>query len=222
VPPQFLIGHVAAYSNTGRTELAPTPTDRVGIRTGIRTYFAAYPFLEPPENRGVGFIRYSYLDPGTEDDFWMYNPYTRRNRRVAASMLSDPAQSWAQAFGNLDPDSYFGFSAKIESFDYRLLGLRAMLACMHASGVPAERCESDGGRTVCPENWEMRTLYVIEATARSGGRWHPKPLIPRRILYIDSEAWVITASDQYDRAGQLWKTLAAFYTYRDRPIPWRK
>jgi len=40
--------------------------------------------------------------------------------------------------------------------------------------------------------------------------------IPKRILYIDSEGWFITASDQYDLEGRLWKTVATFNTYRDR------
>ena len=43
--------------------------------------------------------------------------------------------------------------------------------------------------------------------------------IPRRILYIDSEGWFVTASDLYDREGQLWKTVATFNAYRDRPTP---
>ena len=44
------------------------------------------------------------------------------------------------------------------------------------------------------------------------------PVISRRVLYIDSETWNITASDQYNPAGELWKTLALFYAYRDRPV----
>ena len=43
--------------------------------------------------------------------------------------------------------------------------------------------------------------------------------IPKRIFYIDSEGWFITASDQYDRDGKLWKTVATFNAYRDRPVP---
>jgi hypothetical protein len=63
----------------------------------------------------------------------------------------------------------------------------------------------------------------IEATAK------PRPChkhigsddvsVPKRILYIDSEGWFVTASDQYDRSGTLWKTLAIFTGYRDRSMP---
>jgi len=73
-----------------------------------------------------------------------------------------------------------------------------------------------------PEAWEMRQLYVIEATAkpfgvasedRQRGRVDSK-----RVLYIDSEGWFITGSDQYDGEGRLWKTIATFNTFNDRPV----
>jgi hypothetical protein len=43
--------------------------------------------------------------------------------------------------------------------------------------------------------------------------------IPTRILFVDSEGWFITASDQYDRDNRLWKTLVNFTTYDDRAAP---
>ena len=65
-------------------------------------------------------------------------------------------------------------------------------------------------------------MYVIEATAKPLS-WHQRiggdgVLIPKRILYIDSEGWFITASDQYDGQGKLWKTIATFNTYNDHPV----
>ena len=38
------------------------------------------------------------------------------------------------------------------------LGVKPMLAVVHAANSPAKACETDGGRTICPENWEMRQL----------------------------------------------------------------
>src|SRR5260370_30461189 len=65
----------------------------------------------------------------------------------------------------------------------------------------------------------MRQLYVIEADAKQTSLLGTTVSIPKRIFYIDSEGWFITASDQYDRDGKLWKTLATFNAYRDRPVP---
>jgi hypothetical protein len=94
-----------------------------------------------------------------------------------------------------------------------------MLAVVNAANSPAKACPTDGGRTICPENWEMRRLYVIEADAKQTSALGGSLSIPKRVLYIDSEGWFITASDQYDHDGKLWKTLATFNAYRDRPIP---
>ena len=90
-----------------------------------------------------------------------------------------------------------------------------MLASVHAKNSPEVPCPTDGGKTICPEDRESAGSMRIEATARPGHNLS----IPKRVLYIDSEGWFITASDQYDRDGKLWKTLVAFNTYRDRPVP---
>lgn len=124
---------------------------------------------------------------------------------------------------NIDADSTAGFAAKIEDFDYRLLGVKPMLASVHGEAIPAIPCRFDKNRTICPETWELRQLYIVEANVKPLS-WTQKIgtdglTIPRRIFYIDSEGWFITASDQYDREGTLWKTLAIFNAYRDRATP---
>ena len=242
----FTIGHFAFYNNIGRTEVQPIPTDPEANSSGIRYRFGAFPFIEPTELRGFGLVRLRSKDPNVDDDGWYYNPVNRRLRSVSEQSLSDPMGPFGLGGGggggaagapqtisggsasattyanNLDPDSYFGFSAKIEDYSYRLLGLKPMLASVHAENTPAKPCQFDNNRSVCPEAWEIRQLYVIEATAKLLS-WHQKigsngVLIPKRVLYIDSEAWFITASDQYDQQGKLWKTIAAFNTYADRPV----
>ena len=224
----YTVGHFAFYNNIGRIEVPPIPTDPDGVASGIRYRFGFYPFLEPASLRGYGMVRQRHIDPAVEDNVWVFNPMTRKMRRESAAVLSDAiaalpgfgpnggASSAASAYANtLDPDSYFGFSAKIEDFNYRFLGEKQMLASVHAAHSPEPQCPFDGGKTICPEDWEMRHLYVIEADSKPGR----DATIPKRIFYIDSEGWFITASDQYDREGKLWKTIATFNTYRDRPVP---
>jgi hypothetical protein len=227
----FSIGHFAFYNNMGRTEVPPIPTDPEATGAGIRYRFGAFPFLEPAEIEGFGLIRERNKDPNIDDYCWLWDVNGRAPRRVRAEELSDAtsAVSGIQIgkapptyASNIDPDSYFGFSAKIENYTYKLLGIRPMLASVHAQHTPAKPCQFDNNRSVCPEAWEMRQLYVIEATAKPLS-WHQKigsngVLIPKRILYIDSEGWFITASDQYDEQGKLWKTIATFNTYDDRPV----
>jgi uncharacterized protein DUF1329 len=234
----FIIGHFAFYNSMGRTEVPPIPTDPEATGAHIRYRFGAFPFLEPAKIRGFGLVRERSADPSVDDNAWYYSPASRRLRRATATSLSDAmgplavgvsvgggsgGQGSMTYASNLDPDSYFGFMAKIEDYDYKLIGLKPMLACVHAQNIPAKPCELDNGRSVCPEDWEMRQTYIVEASAKPKS-WSQKiggdeVIIPKRILYIDSEGWFITASDQYDREGKLWKTIATFNAYRDRPVP---
>jgi hypothetical protein len=241
----FTVGHLALYSNVGRIEVPPIPMDPDVLASGVRYRFAFYPFLEPAGLRGYGLLRFRHLDQKTEDNTWVFNPLSRRIRRGAAETLTD-AIGMIGGFGGgggsgggggggmgggsgaavaggsapslittMDADSFFGFAGKETDYTYKFLGDKNMLAVVHAKNSPEVACPTDGGRTICPENWEMRHLYVVQADAKPGENFS----IPRRILYIDSEGWFITASDQYDRKGELWKTVVAFNTYRDRPIP---
>jgi len=234
----FTIGHFGFYNSMGRTEVPPIPTDPEATGAHIRYRFGAFPFLEPAEIRGFGLVRERSVDPSVDDNAWYYSPASRRLRRATATSLSDAmgplevggsvgegggGQGSMTYASNLDPDSYFGFMAKIEGYQYKLVGLKPMLACVHARNIPAKPCEFDNSRSVCPEDWEMRQTYIVEATAKPKS-WSQKlggdeVIIPKRVLYIDSEGWFITASDQYDREGKLWKTIATFNTYRDRPVP---
>ena len=232
----FTFGHLGFYKYLGRTEVAPLPMDPDLLKTGIASRAGAYPILEPAEMRGAGIIRQRYAIAGFEDATWEYSSASRQLRRLPASELSDSfgvarngssggtysggssavASTYASTW---DPDSAFGFSARIQDFSYRLIGELPMLASVEAANSPAQPCASDGGRTVCRENWELRHLYVIEATAKPSSVIGDSVLIPKRIFYIDSEGWFITASDQLNEQGELWKTIAIFHAYRDRAVP---
>jgi hypothetical protein len=230
----FSVGHFAFYNNIGRIEVPPIPTDPDAKASGIRYRFGYYPFLDPSSLRGFGMVRYRHIDPTVEDNTWVFSPQSRRLRRESPETLTDaismlpgfsggagggyggggPGGGATPFVSTIDPDSYFGFAAKIEDYTYKFLGEKNMLASVHAKHSPSQVCPFDGGHTICPENWEMRHLYVVQADAKSHN-----VAITRRILYIDSEGWFITASDQYDREGKLWKTIASYHTYRDRPVP---
>ncbi len=228
----FSLGHMGFYKYVGRTEVAPLPLHPDVLKTGIAFRAGAYPVLDPPELRGAGIIMQGYAIPGFEDAVWEYSSGSRKLRRLSVAGLSDSfgvSKTGSSADGGsnagsttyasvLDPDSMFGFSAKIQDFNYRLLGEQQMLASLEAENSPAKPCPNDGNRTICTENWEMRHLYVIEATAKPRSPIGGSVIIPKRILYIDSEAWIITASDQFDGQGHLWKTLVTFNAYRDRPV----
>ncbi|MHB8380858.1 MAG: DUF1329 domain-containing protein [Candidatus Binataceae bacterium] len=205
-------GHLAGYFDIGRTEVEPLPADPDFKTTGIWWRAAAYPTIAPAEDRGSGGMRYRYWDAGRGDDAWAFLAGSRRVRRVNEAILSA-----SPGLSTWDPDHAGGFNAKPQEYNYKFLGEREMLACVHARNSPAHPCPTDGGATSCPDDWEMRHMYVVEVT--------PRPertsgiLQSKTIVYVDGEAWLNPYMDSYDTKGELWKTQIYLYTYRDRPVP---
>ncbi len=217
------VGHYAGYNEVGRTEVEPLPVDPDFNVTGRYWLFGLYPVMAPENLRGDGFIRFRYADPNKGDDIWKWSPGARRLRRVNEGIMSDAVTGAGlpgAGGGNIivfDPDHYSGFNAKVEEYDYRFLGEKTMLGCVHAVHSPEVTCLTDGGASACPEDWELRKLYIIEATPRRA--LASEDLHSRTILYIDSEAWFPLYEDEYDAEGRLWQNHTYWLSYRDRPVP---
>src|SRR5580700_8621851 len=214
----FQIGHYAGYDLVGRTEVEPLPTDPDFKTTGRYWLFGLYPILSPQEIRGTGFIRWRYADPKRGDDIWSLNSGSRRIRRVNESIMSSSTASGTSAHA-WDPDHYSGFNPKTEQYNYKFLGEKNMLGCVHAQHSPEVRCPTDGGTSACPEAWEMRHLYVIEAEPRRKVGVNQQALQSKTIVYLDSELWFEPYIDTYDRRGQLFQSHIYWVATRDRPVP---
>src|SRR5581483_898012 len=143
----------------------PLPTDPDFKDTRRLWLFGLYPILSPQEIRGTGFIRWRYADPKRGDDDWSLNAGSRRVRRLNESIMSTASAS-GTAVTMWNPDHYSGFNAKTEFYNYRFIGEKNMLGCIHAMHSPEVRCPTDGGTSACPEAWEMRHIYMVEATPR--------------------------------------------------------
>ena len=208
------VGHYAGYDLVGRTEVEPLPIDPDFKKSGRLWLFGLFPILAPQDSRGLGFIRYRYADPRRGDDSWEWLPGARRIRRLNESIMSarTGAQSW-------DPDHYSGFNPKTEWYDYKLVGEKNMLACAHAEHSPEVRCPTDGGTSACPEIWEMRHMFVVQAAPRAGLGTAGNVLDGRTLIYMDSEVWFEPYIDTYDREGRLWTNHIYWLAYRDRPVP---
>jgi hypothetical protein len=206
------IGHLAGYINMGRTEVEPMPMDPDLKASGVWKREAAYPVIAPTEGRGNGGLEIRYWNPNKADDTWAYISATRRVRRVSEVILSS-----STGLSTWDADHVGGFRAKPQEYKFKFLGEKQMLAVANAAHSPEQSCPFDGGATACPENWEMRHVYMIEVT--------PRPekiaglLQSRTIVYVDGEMWFSPYTDSYDQKGNLWKTQIYLLAYRDRPVP---
>jgi hypothetical protein len=207
------IGHYAGYNLLGRTEVEPMPVDPDFKQSGRMWLFALYPLLAPAESRGQGLIRFRYFDPNRGDDTWDWQPGTRRVRR-----LNEAMNSTATGAQSMDPDHYAGFNPKVEEYNYKFLGERQMLASVHAQHSPEDTCPYDGGATACPEAWELRHLYIVEATPRHDSQ-NPGVLDKLTDVYVDTELSFEPYIDTYDQRGRLWRAHIYWLAYRDRPVP---
>ena len=162
--------------------------------------------------RGGGALRYRYGDPNRADDAYSYSPSTRRMRRLGEAIMGDAAGTLQFSFDDAE-----GYNPKVENYTYKFLGEKEMLAAMHVAMVPGNVCPYDGGGTVCPAEWEMRRVYVVETTPNR--KKIGEELYSKHLVYIDSEADVVVYHDMYDRRGELMVNFCNWLTYRDRPVP---
>ncbi len=212
----FQIGHYMGYDLVGRTEVEPFPIDPDFKQTGRYWLFGLYPILAPNEIRGTGFIRWRYANPDEGDAIWSLDGGARRVRRVDESIMSSSTTTNGSSAHAWDPDHYSGFNPKTEEYNYKFLGEKNMLGCAHAAHSPEVRCQTDGGTSACPENWEMRHLYVVQALPRPG---KVNALDSKTVIYLDSELWFEPYIDTYDRSGRLFRSHIYWVATRDRPVP---
>jgi hypothetical protein len=212
----FQIGHYAGYDLVGRTEVEPLPIDPDFKTTGRYWVFGLYPLLAPQEIRGSGFIRWRYADPTRGDDIWDVAGGTRRVRRLGESIMSSATTTNGTSAHSWDPDHYSGFNPKTEQYVYKFLGEKNLLATIHALHSPEERCPTDGGTSACPEAWEMRHMYIVQALP---DRARINALDSRTVIYMDSEMWFEPYIDTYDRSGNLFRSHIYWLATRDRPVP---
>jgi hypothetical protein len=199
-------GHYAGYNLVGRTEVEPMPTDPDFQSSGRYWLFGLYPVLAPAELRGSGLIRHRFADAGKSDNIWAFTSGDRHVREVGEDMMNDPAGI------GLTPDHFAGFNAKVQNYDYKFLGRKAMLASVNAVNSPETKCVEDGSVT-CAEVWEMRQLDIIEATPRGGAGAGGAG---KTDIYIDTEVWFPPYVDTYAVSGELYQTSIYWLTNRDR------
>jgi hypothetical protein len=209
------VGHYAGYNEVGRTEVEPLPIDPDFKRTGRYFLSLLYPVLAPEDSRGTGIIRFRYANPNKDDDSWTWTPGARRVRRLNYAILD--SATGAQAY---DPNHYEGFSGKNEDYNFRFLGEKKMLAAINVAKVPDVRCPTDGGASHCPDFWELRNMYVVEAKPRPSRFGGGGSLYKYEILYVDSEADFVMSDDMYDRvSGELFNNYTSWMHYADRAEP---
>jgi len=172
------------------------------------------PIDSPFDLRGAGFLLHRHMEPTRADDSWLYLPVLRRIRRYSTSARSDTL------FGtDIDQDSIWGFNSKPEWWDFKLLAEKETLASMHAGkyATPDMWCDTKGTESWMPcVNWEKRDVWLVEGIPKM-----PQYAFGKRHLWIDKEIYNLTASEMFDRGGELWKVWHNIFWYTKSPRPGR-
>ena len=198
---EFTIGDMRRLYYNGRLYVDPKP--ELPNPDGFRYKEILSPIVTPYDMKGVGALYFRYLDARRQDESWLYVPAVRRVRRMSTAQRSDAL------FGqDADQDSFWGFSGHIAWSNWKLLGVKDVLGVVHREHFRAQRCPGGADFVFC-DNWEKRRVYVIEGIANQ-----PQYAYGKRVLYIDADAWIVLASDIYDKRGELWKVWIEFFSYR--------
>ncbi len=206
VEKHFVIDHFRRLYFTGRLIVDPKPNYEPN-KDKARYKESLHPIIEPFDLKGTGFTYYRYLDPDRMDDSWLYLPQLRRVRRLSSAQRSDAL------FGqDTDVDSYGGYAGNIAWMDWKFLGEKTVLACMHGKNFPVKWGEG-GGDFAFDDVWEKRQVYVVEGLSKL-----PQYAYSKRVIFVDKESFVIPYSDIYDQAGELWKVWVNNFRMAKQPF----
>jgi hypothetical protein len=198
----FLLDHLKAQFWNGRLFVDPKPEKP--NPNGYRSQTGLYPVLEPFDLKGVGAVSQRYLDPGKQDDSWLYLPSLRRVRRLSTAQRSDAL------FGqDTDVDSYYGYAGHIAWMTWKYLGERDLLGVYHAKHFPVKWDEKVDW--AFDDVWEKRRVYVVEGVSKL-----PQYAYGKRVIFIDKETMTVPFTDIYDRSGELWKIWINDWSFRKR------
>jgi hypothetical protein len=190
-----------------RTEVDPRPTfgsNSQEFEWKARcNEWTANPAGDVGEGSGI-WLR--YLDPHRGDEFYGFDPETRRVRRggSASIAVNEGCRSCHQP--------YWAYALpKTEAYRYRLLGTTPLLACMTASEEPAGLKQETTSLTLREEPFELRNAYILEMTPRAAGFGNLRGLV-----FVDTESYVWLAAEFFDTSE---RTAVAVPLWRAHPSP---
>lgn len=133
---------------------------------------------------------------------WVYLPGQRRVKLAPEIGYDTPNSGTA---GMTTFDDQFLFNGAQDRFDFKLIGKREMYIPYNTYKVTYEARAEDFAKPnhIDPAvlRWELHRVWVVEATLKPGKRH----IYAKRVFYVDEDSWTVSASDQYDSRGQLFR-----------------
>jgi len=161
-------------------------------------YKEFFHILSPFDLKNSMSLKLRYMRDHRNDDNWVYNPASRKIRKMILTM--DEA-SYDSGFLNED---YFGYGGYLRACQWRLLGERRLLAPVGAK--VASTTFGGRGNWYPVDPWELRDMVILECTPTAEGHLYGK-----RVLHIDKQMFTPVYVLFYDQEGKHQKTLFELY-----------
>ena len=145
--------------------------------------------VAPSDAEGRQIMSLTHLDDTLMDDQWVYDPRTRRTRKVVFNPYEAPSN------GQLLSEDTSGFNGFLHPYEWKYLGEKIVLAPSPIKNTEPTLGGRGGWYPV--DSWELRKAIVLEATSKPG-----HPLYSRRMLYLDSQTYTNLYTFAYDLTGK--------------------
>lgn len=181
----------------------PNPVHNVAewVETGV--LYKDYSItLRPTDIEGAQSMGIRYNQDNKEDDRWIYDPKTRRTRKI----VYNPYDA-SQGLTFLS-EEFSGFEGHVYAYDWHFVEDKVVLA----PGVVRSEAAHLGGTCNCYpiDPWELRWVRVVDMVPRVAN--HP---YGRRRLYVDRQHGSPLFSVIFDKDGQHWRTLFFSFSHPD-------
>ncbi|HEV8712687.1 MAG TPA: DUF1329 domain-containing protein [Candidatus Binatia bacterium] len=185
----------------------PAPADNPPQWEKLGVYTKRYNLmLSPADLEGSQALTYRYDQDTRLSDKWVYDPKSRRTRKVVDNPYEAPGN------GELLAEDIWGFYGYLHAYEWTYLGEQVVLA---PGPIQAAAPTWGGHGNWYPvDPWELRRARVVEARSKES-----HPLYSRRVLYIDLQTDCLLYSLAYDHTGAHKRTFINVY-YHPTFNPW--
>ncbi|MBI3301479.1 MAG: DUF1329 domain-containing protein [Deltaproteobacteria bacterium] len=158
--------------------------------------------LRPIDVEGAQFLRKRHNQDTAADDRWIYDPKTRRTRKIVYNPY-DASQGYTYL-----SEEFSGFEGHVYAYDWKFVEEKVVLT----PGVVKGQAVRLGGTCNCypVDPWELRWVRVVDMVPRVPN--HP---YGRRRLYVDRQHYSPLFSVIFDKEGQHWRTFFFSFSHPD-------
>lgn len=155
--------------------------------------------VSPNDVSGIAAVRQRTARGHDKDSFRIFIPSMRRTRTLSGNDAQDPMYYGLEVTWD-DWRAYWGKTDR-ETFEYRLLGEKLILASPETGYVYRSATMDEGQCAWLDMEMELRPVWVLEIEDKKGRYQYKK-----RTIYIDQELYYAQFQEMSDKRGEPYRT----------------